>query len=192
MIHTKLATTPSELEQIRALMLANMKQNLENLDQGFLSVEYSMQDLIQFNETTPAIIAVAPSGSDASSSVVVGYALAADMHAALAHHLLKEATQEVYDRCSFNGKPIRDSKFVVMGQVCVAKECRGQGVLQQLYSLFLSTYKERGYDLVETEVSKANERSLKAHVKTGWVVVDSLTVEGGEWHVIALDLKSSK
>ncbi|TPX52023.1 hypothetical protein CcCBS67573_g09962 [Chytriomyces confervae] len=176
MIHTKLATTPSELEQIHALMLANMKQNLDNLDQGFLSVEYSMQDLIQFNETTPAIIAMAPSGSDASSSVVVGYALAADMHAALAHHLLKEAMQEV--------------KPVVMGQVCVAKEFRGQGVLRQLYSLFLSTYKERGYDLVETEVSKANECSLKAHVKTGWVVVDSLTVEGGEWHVIALDLKA--
>jgi hypothetical protein len=41
--------------------------------------------------------------------------------------------------------------------------------------------------MVVTEISTSNIRSLKAHLKTGFTIVDTHWEEEGEWHVVVWD-----
>ncbi|KAI8620784.1 hypothetical protein BC830DRAFT_1077561 [Chytriomyces sp. MP71] len=185
----QLASNPAHLEQIHALMQTNMKHNLTSLEEGFLSIEYSLPYLHEMHQTTPAIVVLAPSSSHPNTDpVVVAYALAVDKDTARRHKELGEAIEIVDARCIFEGRALRDVRYVIMAQVCVAEGWRGKGLVQDMYALFTREYRDRGFELVETEVSKANERSMKAHLKSGWVAIDSLFMEGGDWHIIVLDL----
>jgi hypothetical protein len=76
-----------------------------------------------------------------------------------------------------------------MGQVCVAREHRGKGVVDGLYRTLAERYRDR-FDFTVTEVAARNTRSLRAHARAGFetlhVYPDATT--GEEWHVVALDL----
>ena len=61
-----------------------------------------------------------------------------------------------------------------MGQVCVAKEFRGQGVFHQLYAAHKSLLSKQ-YNYCITEVSTRNLRSLQAHFVVGFELLYHFT-----------------
>jgi predicted GNAT superfamily acetyltransferase len=72
-----------------------------------------------------------------------------------------------------------------MGQVCIAKGYRGQGIFQGLYQE-MANQLEPHFEYIITEVSKRNPRSIRAHEKVGFLNVREYTSDDGEEWVILL------
>ncbi|KAI9329759.1 hypothetical protein BDR26DRAFT_872168 [Obelidium mucronatum] len=187
----KLASTQAHLVQIRQLMLANQKSNLNPgiaASDGFLSFEYSADLLSEMMRTTPPIIAASKSEDTPDKEIVVGYALAVTTETALKDEELAVPVRYLETQGFYQGTPIKSLKYLIMGQICVREGYRGQGVLAGMYKEFSRVYREKGFDVVVTEVAKTNERSMRAHQKAGWIVFDSMESKGVAWDMILLDL----
>ena len=82
-INLKLASTESELIQIKKLQNQNLRENLsikESIEEGFLTAKYTLSYLKEINQKSPAIIL--------KQKRVVGYALAVTFGVAKNHPLL--------------------------------------------------------------------------------------------------------
>ena len=174
-------SSPTEIIGIRDLQALNLKQNItaeEAMDQGFLTAAYTIEYLQEMNAVSPSIIAK-------DGDKVVGYALVTTKDIRKGHDLI-EGLFDAIDACEYNGKSLRDVSYVVVGQLCVAKEYRGQDLVQKLYGHFRDCLSNEFTYLV-TDVAKANVRSLKAHKKRGFQVINELTYGGFGWDIVLWD-----
>jgi ribosomal protein S18 acetylase RimI-like enzyme len=73
-----------------------------------------------------------------------------------------------------------------VAQLCVSKEYRGQDLVQKLYGSFRDHYADQ-YTYCVTDVAQANHRSLKAHKKRGFQVIDTLDYGGIGWDIVLWD-----
>lgn len=181
MIEIKCVTKDSELEAIQALQRANLRKNLsepEAAKEGFLIAEYSLDFLRRMHESHPSVIAV-------DGDQLVGYALVTTKTARDGHSLLDDLCTHI-DRLTYKNRPLKNAKYVLVGQLCVDKCHRGKGLVQQMYGLFRESLQSH-YDYGITDVARANQRSLQAHLKTGFQVIHSIQFEGLEWDVILWD-----
>jgi RimJ/RimL family protein N-acetyltransferase len=92
------------------------------------------------------------------------------------------------DKQSWENKPLNAYRYYIMGQICVAKEYRGQGLVEELYNHHKKVYKSR-FDLLVTEIATRNQRSVRAHEKAGFQPVHTYRDELDEWVVVAWDWK---
>ncbi len=178
-----LAITDREIQEIRDLQEVNLKENVasENrLSEGFLTAKYDLDFLKSMNDLTPAIIAK-------QNGVLLGYALATDRSLLAQHPLLKDLSSQI-NKIPFGGKFIGDFDYLVVGQLCVAKEVRGLGLAQSLYAQFKATY-ENHYHFAVTDIDQANTASLRTHLKVGFEVVSTLRYGDRDWHVVIWDWK---
>lgn len=174
-------SSPTEIIGIRDLQALNLKQNItaeEAMDQGFLTAAYTIEYLQEMNAVSPSIIAK-------DGDKVVGYALVATKDIRKGHDLI-EGLFDAIDACKYNGKVLRDVNYLVVGQLCVAKEYRGQDLVQKLYGHFRDCLSNEFIYLV-TDVAKANVRSLKAHKKRGFQVINELMYGGFGWDIVLWD-----
>lgn len=178
-----LANSDNEIQQIRQLQSLNLKENVEDsaID-GFVTACYSEAFLHNMNSSTPAIIAK-------EKNKVVGYALATERSLLKNHPLLNDLSDQIND-IPFCGKRIGDFEYLVVGQLCVAKEVRGQGVSQQLYRTFKNTYKDH-YPFAVTDVDTENLASFRTHIKAGFKAVGTLHYGDSDWNVVVWDWRSN-
>jgi L-amino acid N-acyltransferase YncA len=90
------------------------------------------------------------------------------------------------DTLLWRGQPVAALPFYVMGQVCVARAHRGQGVVDALYREHRTQYAER-FALCVTEIATRNTRSMRAHERVGFDVVATYRDAQDEWAVVAWD-----
>lgn len=171
-------TKESEIESIRILQKQNLKENIsisEAKEQGFLTASYTIEFLTAMHQTEPAIIAK-------DGDIVVGYALVAVQSIRKQHDLIDELFTAI-DAISFNGMPMASANYVVVGQLCVAKDYRGLGLVQKMYNHFRECLQDT-FEYCATDVARANVRSIKAHKKTGFQVAGTLTYAGIPWDIV--------
>lgn len=175
MIYYKQASSVQELEQILSLQQKNLAKSLttdELENEGFLTVEHSMDILQAMNEECGHIIAL-------EDGEVIGYALC--MHPKFADSI--EVLQPMFVEIN---KAVADkSNYMVMGQICVSKSHRGQGIFRNLY-LTMKNKLPEGFDTIITEVDGKNKRSLSAHVAIGFQTLKVYPAGEKEWHLIEL------
>lgn len=179
MVEIKLVTNQAELEGVLALQQANLRKNIsedEAESQGFLMAEYDLAFLELLHKTSPGIIAM-------EDEKVVGYSLVALPETARHHDLLADLVENI-ERCAFQGKPVEN--YAIVAQLCVSKNYRGQDLVQKLYGAFRDHYATQ-YDFCITDVAEANHRSLKAHQKRGFQVIDTLDYGGIGWDIVLWD-----
>jgi ribosomal protein S18 acetylase RimI-like enzyme len=172
---------PDEIIGIRDLQSLNLKQNItaeEAIEQGFLTAAYTIDYLQEMNSASRSIIAK-------DGDKVVGYALVATKDVRKGHDLI-EGLFDAIDACEYNGKSLKDVNYLVVGQLCVAKEYRGQDLVQKLYGHFRDCLSNEFTYLV-TDVAKANVRSLKAHKKRGFKIINELIYGGFGWDIVLWD-----
>lgn len=176
------AQTNADLNGILALQKANLAGSLsaeEISSQGFVTVVHSLADLRRLNETAPHIIA-----KDGSS--VVAYLLAMTAAAKNDIPVLKPMFQ-LFDSVAFKGSPVSAYRYMVVGQVCVDKRYRGQGVLDQCYAAYKNIFSPE-YAFAVTEIATRNTRSAAAHRRIGFTERHRYTApDGEEWSVVAWD-----
>ncbi len=164
-----------ELKQILTLQQENLRKNIspeEMEKEGFVSVEHTLEQLKSMNDACGHIIAV-------ENDRVIGYALCMHPKFADAIEMLRPMFVEI--------EKIRGNQmdYMVMGQICVAKTHRGQGIFKNLYL----TMKEKlptGFDTIVTEVDAKNIRSLNAHRAVGFELLKVYRSGDKEWHLIGL------
>ena len=181
MIEIKTVSDTDELIGILSLQKENLKRLISNEEagqEGFVTAEYSLELLQQMHEESPSVIAK-------DGDKVVGYALVT-MKAVMPHHDLLSDFFRVIQQLQYKGFQVKDTSYVVIGQLCVAKKYRGKGLVQQLYSFFKESLKHR-FDFCLTDVAQTNPRSLKAHLKTGFTVIDTLTYGDVGWDIVLWD-----
>lgn len=177
-IYFQQAQTDLHLQQIITLQAENLRglhsKEMER-EEGFVTVHHSLQLLRTMNDKLPHIIAI-------HENKVVGYALA--MPAGFREHIPELRSMfDVLDSLVWQGKSFSEYNYLVMGQVCIAKEWRGRGIFRQLYDYYFELYKSR-FDWIITEVAQRNQRSLQAHLSIGFVPVYTYIEEGVEEWVV--------
>jgi ribosomal protein S18 acetylase RimI-like enzyme len=170
-----------EIEDILLLQKENLKQLIsepEKQSQGFLTVCHT-QDLLQkMHELAPSIIVK-------DGNQLAGYALVMlNECKALVPELVPMFDN--FNKLHWKGKPFNEYSYYAMGQVCVAKAYRGQGVFDMLYQQHKAVY-QRQFDFIVTEISTSNARSLRSHDRVGFVVIDNYKDELDDWVVVLWD-----
>ncbi len=182
MIQYSTAQSVHELQQILTLQKANLPDHLSETEinsQGFVTVSHDFDLLAEMNSKKSHIIAK-------SNDEVIGYALV--MLETFKNHI--PVLVPMFDQIkaiNYKGHPMAEIDFFIMGQVCIAKPFRGQGVFKGLFEkmkIEMSPY----YQMIVTEVAIRNPRSLKAHANVGFKTIKEYQAEDGEeWAIIAWD-----
>jgi hypothetical protein len=176
-----LAATDDELKQIAALSRENLRSVMdeeEKRSQGFLTWEYTEDMLAQMTRIAPSVIVKL-------DEQVVGYALTAFKQTASVHPELEPMIGHL-ETLSWKGKAVPGYRYYMMGQICIAREHRGKGIFDLLYRYHKTIFGPQ-FDLLLTEVSTSNHRSLKAHLNTGFTVIDTHHDHLDEWAVVGWD-----
>jgi ribosomal protein S18 acetylase RimI-like enzyme len=181
MVIIKKVTDFAELEGIQKLQQENLKKNLTDQEadaQGFVTAEYSLEFLRKMHAGSPSVIAK-------DGDQVVGYALVTVKAVRHDHDLLGDLFNTI-DSLHYNNQPLKNARYVVVGQLCVAANYRGQGLVKQMYQHFKTSLSD-SFDYCLTDVAQDNPRSLKAHLKTGFRVIDTLQYGGLGWDIVLWD-----
>lgn len=178
-----IVSNKNELEQIFRLNRMNLKQNLsgkEQVQEGFVTWLYSIELLEQMHQLAPSSIVKDNSG-------VIAYALTT-LKESRAFHPDLDAMFKNLEQVHYNAKPLSFYNFYCMGQICVAKEYRGKGLVKALYQKHKQVYGAE-YDFILTEISTRNFRSLKAHQNVGFETIYTYRDEADEWNVVVWNWK---
>lgn len=159
------------------LQQKNLPKNLSDIEkreQGFVTVNHSLEILLKMNSAFPHTIAI-------HNNKVIGYALSMLPSFGNEIDILKPMFNEIE-------KIINNDKFLVMGQICVEKEYRGKGVFKCLYKNMIKSSKAAGYSKIITEIDALNLRSLKAHEIIGFKPINNYKIENKNWVIVELDI----
>ena len=171
-------TSESELKQILALQQENLPAILtseEKNKEGFVTVHHDYKILKRMHEVCPHIIAK-------NGEALIGYALC--MHPIFGNEIdvLKPMFKEIQKSA------LKETTFVVMGQICIAKEYRGQGIFRKLYETMVKSV-DSEFNHIITEVDAENRRSLQAHYAVGFQKLKTYSASGKVWELINLPME---
>ena len=186
MLYATTVKTEKELLEIQRLNQQNLKKNLteeEIVKEGFVSWSYSLELLKNMHQLAPSIIVK-------EEDRVIAYALVTVKEANTFHsdlQIMIENLQSVI----YKGRPLLLYNFYLMGQVCIHKSYRGKGVFSLLYQEHKKIYGE-DYDLLVTEISTSNKRSLNAHEKVGFKNIYTYQDKLDQWDVVVWDWRNGQ
>lgn len=174
MISYALSTSEEELKQILHLQQRNLPVSVSEEEQksdGFVTVQHDFEILKAMHDTCPHVLAKA-------GDAVIGYALC--MHPDFGERIevLKPMFKELRLRSA-------SKNSIIMGQVCIDKDYRKQGIFRNLYKMMKAKFLPP-FSAIITEVDAKNERSLQAHYGVGFEDLGRYTAGGQEWVLIIL------
>lgn len=183
MITYTLSTSEEELKQILNLQQRNLPGSVSEAEQkteGFVTVKHDLELLKAMHDTCPHILAK-------DGDTVVGYALS--MHPDFGEQIevLKPMFKEIYTILKAP-QPMPQHvrhNYIVMGQICIDKAYRKQGVFRNLYATMKAQLSPT-FSAIITEVDATNERSLNAHCAVGFEELGRYIAGGQEWVLIVL------
>src|ERR1700716_1346147 len=176
MIQAGPVQTDAELLQILELQRANLARHLSAEEihaQGFVTVEHTLDLLRRMHAIAPSIVA-------RDGHQLAGYALVMPIQC----RSFVPVLEPMFVRLSSLG--MLEDRFYVMGQICVEKRWRGRGVFDLLYHTHRQ-YLRATYDSVVTEVATRNTRSMRAHQRIGFGVIDRYQDATDEWALLRWD-----
>jgi hypothetical protein len=174
----------NDLEGILDLQKRNLPVSLtkdEILNQGFVTVDHSYDQLVRLNDHEKHVVAK-------DGEKVIGYLLAMTKRSRFDIPVLIPMF-ELFDAISYNDKKISGYDYLVVGQVCIDKAWRGKGILDHCYAAYRQHYSNK-YDFAITEIAATNLRSLKAHRRMGFKEINTyVSPDKTEWVVVLWDWK---
>ena len=170
-----------ELDGIRLLQRENLRKLIgetEASKEGFLTAEYSMEMLQQMHQFQPSIIAK-------DGDTIAGYVIITTKDSYGQHPLLDSLFDSI-DALNYNDTPLKDVNYILVGQLCVGKAYRGNGLVQKMYGFYQQSLNKE-YQYLITDVAQENPRSIKAHLKTGFEIIHTIQYGGIGWDIVLWD-----
>ena len=183
-----LVASETDVAQILALQALNHRHSVDAataLSDGFTTVRHDPAVLRAMNQAFPSAIAK-------QDEQLAGYCLMMAQRFRQQVPILEPMFQ-MLATLEWRGQPLAGNpRWFVMGQVCVAREFRGQGVFDGMYQQLRQAYADR-FDFVVTEISQRNARSLRDHRRVGFetlhVYEDALADD--VWEVVVWDWRQA-
>ena len=172
----KRANSDQELHEILLLQSANYSTSVSEEDrikEGFVTVRHDFNLLKRMNDKCPHILAM-------HNKKVVGYALCMLKAFKNKIEVLKPMFQQIENCLKSN------QAYIVMGQICIDKGYRKQGIFRGLYNEMKQQLRSK-FDMVITEVDVANSRSLHAHYAVGFKPLCFYSSNNQDWVLIFWD-----
>lgn len=177
MIHYKTTSTNDELAQILTLQTNNLPQNLtaiEKKEQGFVTVQHSIDLLTKMHDIHPHIIAK-------NKEKVIGYALSMSKIFRNEVPVLIPMFNEIDTSLK------KEKNYILMGQVCIDKNYRGKGVFRGLYNEMKIAFSNT-HDAIVTEIDASNTRSLNAHKAIGFRELTTYQSNNQNWVIVFMNI----
>jgi hypothetical protein len=183
MLSTGTTITTTDLQQILDLQYENLVNNITDVEmksEGFVTMHHSMDVLQQMHNLSPGIVIK-------DKDKIVAYALV----------MLRECRQlvpplepmfKIFDHLLWNNKPLNVQHFYVIGQICIAKGYRGQGLFEMLYEGHKKRFSKQ-FDFIVTEISTRNHRSMRAHERIGFKTIHIYEDALDQWAIVLWDWK---
>ncbi|REG78258.1 GNAT family N-acetyltransferase [Algoriphagus antarcticus] len=175
----------ADLQGIINLQRANLSAQFsaeEKESQGFLFVQHSIDDLKKLSDIEAHVIAL-------DRNKVVAYILTMTQASRVEiPQLLPMFLQ--FDQIEYDGKKVSDYNYLVVGQVCIGKEYRGEGLFDKCYKKYRELFAGK-YDFSITEISTSNHRSMRAHQRIGFEVIHTFHDLVEEWSIVVLDWRKT-
>jgi GNAT superfamily N-acetyltransferase len=175
----------SGLAEILELQRANLEKSVsreEARSQGFVTVVHDLATLQKMHELAPSIVALASPDDD----TLLGYALTMPRATRALVPILDPMFAQLEEIAS-----LKEKRWYVMGQICVARQARGQGIFAALYDAHAKAYADQ-FDFIVTEIADRNTRSMRAHERQGFKVIHSYSDATDDWSVVAWDFGAGK
>jgi ribosomal protein S18 acetylase RimI-like enzyme len=166
------------LRKILDLQARNLRPNLtaeQQASQGFVTFRYDLDLLREMNDDLPHVVA-------SQGDKLAGYALSTTVAISRKNELLRPLVERL-DAMTLDGRPFAEIPYYVIGQVCVAEAFRGQGVFDGLYQTHRALHAGRFAGVV-TEISVHNTRSMAAHRRVGFRVIDEMPDGPDRWALV--------
>ena len=174
--------TGDQLNGILELQRINLSINLSKAEiheQGFVTVKHSFEELARLNEVEQHIIAT-------EGNKIIAYLLAMTAVSRPDIPVLIPMF-DLFDRITFRNKPVSGYKYIVVGQVCVDINYRGQGILDNCYAAYKDHF-NKNYEFAITEIAASNLRSVNAHKRINFKEIYRYFDPGGtEWSIVVWD-----
>jgi len=169
------AISQTDLDQILSLQRKNLPGSIsseERKNEGFVTVSHTFGILKAMNDVCPHIVVK-------SDGILIGYALC--MHPKFASEI--EVLRPMFEE--INTIRPKMENYIVMGQICIAKAFRGQGIFRQLYQTMQQAV-QPDFERIITEVDTKNTRSLRAHYAIGFEELKTYRYGDQNWKLIVL------
>lgn len=156
--------TSDQFDSIVSIQADNLIDTVDAITQkqdGFLVLSLSRSELQQFHAIHSILLAL-------DQERVIGYLILATRDSTKIHPLIDQMIEASF-AFRITDKTITAPLFVV--QVCVAKENRNQGIFYALYESMIESAKNQ-FDCILTHVRQANTRSLYAHQKMNFKILN--------------------
>jgi ribosomal protein S18 acetylase RimI-like enzyme len=180
-IVTRLVEAHPELDDILALQRENLRgvgTAEDERREGFVTVEHT-------REVLEAMHAIAPSVIAREDGALAGYALVMPVETRALVPILGPMFDQL-DAITWRGRPLAETAYYVMGQICVARDYRGRGVVDAMYREHRARYADR-FTACVTEIATRNTRSLRVHERVGFETIHTYRDLEDEWAVVAWD-----
>jgi len=181
MVQLTRAKDKADLQAILDLQKLNLRKLIgeeEAGKEGFLTAQYTIEMMEQMHQFQPSIIAK-------EGDKVAGYVIITDKNSFGQHPLLDDLFNSI-DQLNYKGNNLKEINYVLVGQLCVAKAYRGTGLVQKMYHYYKDCLKDQ-YQYLVTDVAQENQRSIKAHLKTGFEIIHSIEYGGIGWEIVIWD-----
>lgn len=180
---TYTTASDQDLQQILTLQKLNLKSNLtptEQESEGFVTVDHNINLLRKMNSPYPHVVAK-------DDKKVIGYCLV--MLPTLRSEIpILTPMFDTINQLKYNDVSIDDTRYFIMGQVCIDKRYRGKGVFHDMYK-YMHRSMSSDFDYIITEVSAHNQRSLKAHYNQGFNELHNYKdPDGHPWVMIIMEM----
>jgi ribosomal protein S18 acetylase RimI-like enzyme len=179
MINFETSNSRRDLQGILDLQTRNLAKNLsfEEINrEGFVTVSHTIEQLKHLNKIEKHIIAK-------DEEKIIGYLLAMTAKSKSDIPVLIPMF-DAFDKVWYDGKVVADYNYIVIGQACVDKAYRGQGIFDRCYEAFRKRYQNK-YQFAITEIAATNIRSQNAHRRIGFKELCRYTsFDGLSWVVV--------
>jgi hypothetical protein len=173
---------PRDLPSLLELQEANLLGNLptEQQKDGFLSAHFAAEQFAQMNREAAVVVAEDHDG-------IVGYACSAGVNFSRQFPIL-DAMIATFGRLTYLGTTLIDARVCIYGPVCVDRAWRGRGVLRGVVARMKEELAGQ-FDVAAAFISKANSRSLAAHVDgLGMTVLGDYAFGAGRYWIVAFGI----
>lgn len=180
----KLVETEQELIGLKKLQTNNLRRIIgeeEAMKEGFVTSEYELSLLQQMHEIHPSIIVK-------EDDEVVAYTIVTNK-AVFGYHAELDHLFNTLDATLYNGALLKNSNYILIGQVCVGKTHRGQGWVPKMYDYYKNLHAKK-YPYLVTDISQANKRSIRMHQKIGFETIGVIEQVGEGWDIVLWDWNS--
>ena len=177
----KLVETEQELTGLKQLQTNNLRRLIgeeEAMKEGFVTSEYTLSLLQQMHAIHPSIIVK-------EAAEVVGYTIVTNKAVYGAHGELDHLFNTL-DATKYKGALLKNSNYILIGQVCVAKAHRGMGWVPKMYDYYKKLHAQN-YTYLVTDISQANKRSIRMHQKIGFETIGVIEQVGTGWDIVLWD-----